>query len=316
MKLKKIILVFSITSKGLLSLENPYLEEIPEILIMENEYLSQFPRSFYVFELDPKDFVICKINPKYPELEIIPKTFIIDNIEYPHIGEFNNRVLNDFFNTQNLSSGIDLLVKGYKKDPLFFSFLYNLGRLYQIQNNYSVSNFYFHKVLYYFPEYPRIHFHLGKNYFLLNDEIRGEYHFRKAINLERNNIEYLIEFIEILLQKNQISKAKIYIQYGEKNFSENPYFQLSKAHYYIQMRQTSNAIKILESLPLNQFSEFTGLEIKLKKSQLYEELNLFDKSIKELEDLIQTKNKEFRNKYTKEFLEEQKKRLEKFMSSP
>lgn len=298
--------------------QNKFFYEFPELLVLEQEYLENYPKTKYIFELDNSDFILCKENPKYKissDLNQGEFKLTFREQEFLEIGDYNNAIIKDFFNRNNLQESIIAMEEGYKKNPLFFAFLYNLGRFYYLNKNYSKSIFYFKKILYYFPNYSRVHYWLGKNFFLLNDEIQGEFHFKKAISLNSDQIEYYIDFIQILKEKKQYSKANLYYQYALKkeNFKNHNFFLIFQLRELILEKKYSEALKILEKIQIEKLSETEKLELKLTKSYLFENLKSYEKAHNELSEILTSDQKEFFAKFPKKELINQKLRLEKLI---
>lgn len=291
-------------------------KDFPEFLVLENEYLNSYPKTNYVFELLDSDFIICKVNPKYPTLPQKKNDKIpYKNLQFSDLGQFNNYFIEKFLTTKNYKETITGLEEGYRLDPLFFAFLYNLGRLHYLQKEYSESIFFFKKVLYYFPNYPRVHYHLGSNYYFLNDEILGEYHFRRAIQLEPEQIQYLVDFILILTQKKQFSKAKLYSSYGEKKFGDHPFFLMFKIKQLTKEKKFKEALQILNQIQTASLDEFQRLELKYVKFQFLEQIQDLENAYKEIEEIIQTNNTKFFNQYPMEDLIQEKRRLKKIIET-
>jgi tetratricopeptide (TPR) repeat protein len=290
-------------------------ENLPDILVKENEYLASFPKTAFVFELNSSDFIVCRENPLFkPKKEIQPTINIeFQNRNYIEIGKFNNDLIEYYLTTNDIKTTNQKFLEGYNQDPLFFAFLYNLGRLYYIQKNYEKSIFYFNKALYFFPNYARIHYYLGKNHFLLNNEISGEYHFRKAIQLNPEQVEYWIDFINILYDKKQFFKADLYISRGQERFSDNNYFKIFRIRYLIKKNQYKEAINLVQTINLNQLSELEQLELKYTKFLLYEKTTSLENALTEINEILNANNRYFLNKYPKELLLNQKMRLEKMI---
>lgn len=290
-------------------------ENLPEILVKENEYLSSFPKTAFVFELNNADFIVCKENPIYKQKKEIQPTINIEfqSRNYQKINTFNNDLIEYYLTTNDITTTIQKFLEGYNQDPLFFAFLYNLGRLYYIEKNYEKSIFYFNKALYFFPNYARIHYYLGKNYFLMNNEISGEYHLRKALQLNPEQIEYWVDFINILFDKRQFSKANLYLSNGEKKFSDNNYFKIYKIQYLTKKNQYKDALNLLQSIDINQLNELEQLELKYTKFLLYEKTSNIENALIEIKEILDANNRYFFNKYPKDFLLNQKIRLEKII---
>lgn len=298
--------------------QNKIFYEFPELLVLEQEYLANYPKTKFIFELSTSDFILCKENPKYKissNLNQIEFKLIFRNQEFLEIGNYNNAIIEYFINTSDIQNTINAMEEGYQKNPLFFAFLYNLGRLYFLNKNYSKSVFYFKKILYYFPNYSRIHYWLGKNFFFLNDEIQGEFHFRKAISLNPDQIEYYIDFIQALKEKKQYSKANLYYQFALKkeNFKNHNFFLFFQLKETILEKKYSEALKILEQIQIEKLSEKEKLELKLTKAHLFENLKNYENAHKELSEILNSDQKEFFAKYPKKELNIQKIRLEKLM---
>jgi hypothetical protein len=63
-------------------------ENLPDILVKENEYLASFPKTAFVFELNSADFIVCRENPLFkPKKEIQPTI----NIEFQNRNYHRNR---------------------------------------------------------------------------------------------------------------------------------------------------------------------------------------------------------------------------------
>ncbi|GIX42275.1 MAG: hypothetical protein KatS3mg129_2008 [Leptospiraceae bacterium] len=312
--IKYLIFLFCIYS--LFSQNKIYTEKFPDFLIQENEYLDSFPKTNFIFILSPSDFILCKKNPIYYKESLLKQQYFqiefLDKI-YTDAGNFNNDVIEYYLKTYDINLTIKKLQEGYNKDPLFFAFLYNLGRLYLLKKDYNKSIFYFNKTFYYFPEYPRIHYYLGKNYLLLNNEIQGEYHFKKAIQLNPDQIEYYIDFINILYDKKQYAKAKLYFSHGIKKFNEHNYFKIFKANYLIKEKKFSKALNILLEIDKNKLNEFELLELNYTLFVLYEKTSQLDKALNQINKILSYKNPYFFNKYSRELLLSQKERLEKII---
>ncbi len=291
-------------------------DSFPKFLIQENEYLSTFPKTNYIFELSNSDFIVCKKNPKFYNVSReIKKDFIMEfnNKTFTDIGEFNNDLIDYFLKTNDLNTVIEQFKKLYSYDSLFFATLYNIGKLNYLKKDYNQCVFYFNKTLYFFDTYARIHYYLGKCYFKLNDEIKGEYHFRKAIQLHSDQIEYWIDFIKILQEKKQFSKANLYFQYGEKKFHQNTFFKIFKAQNHIYKNEYSQALKLINEVSLNELQLYEQLELKYTKSILYEKTSKIEDALKEILDILESNDPYFFNKYSKEMLKNQKERLEKIL---
>jgi tetratricopeptide (TPR) repeat protein len=319
MKFLSIILIYLIPITILFSQDrndSEPKEKFPEFLIQENEYLATFPKSNFIFVLDSSDFILCKKNPLYfKENSIRKQNFNIEfqNKIYQDLGEFNNEIISFYLKTNDLMMAIENLEKGYNNDPLFFAILYNLGRFYFIKKDYHKSIFYFNKTFYYFPNYPRIHYYLGKTYYFINDEIQGEYHFKKAIQLNPQQSEYLIDLINILYDKKQYSKAKLYLEYGEKIFIDNSYFKIHRARYLIKEMKYQEALKILHQIDIKNLNEYEQLELKYTMFILYEKTHQLEKALKEINDLLSYNNPYFYNKYNKTLFLSEKERIQKII---
>ncbi|MFN3604519.1 MAG: tetratricopeptide repeat protein [Leptonema sp. (in: bacteria)] len=287
--------------------------DYPEILVKENESLSSFPKTTYIFYLEDSDFILCKKNPKTTKLSKTQLKFKYRDQEFEEMGEFNNFLVKNFLEMQNITDAIEGFEKGYAEDPLFFAFLYNLGKLYLLNKEYAKSIFYFKKILYYFPNYPRVHYFLGKNYYLNNDEIQGEFHFRKSIQLEPDQMEYYTELIEILIEKKQIPKANLYYTYAEKKFENQNFFLIFKIKKLIKEKRFREAIHTIERIQNKEMKERDQLEIKLIYAQLLEQIQDLGRAKNIIEEILNSSNKDFFNKYPKKELIEQKERLEKLI---
>ncbi len=291
-------------------------DTFPALLIQENEYLSSFPKSQYVFELNNADFIICKKNPKYFNISReINKTFKMEfhNQIYTQIGDLNNDLIEYYLKTNDLITTLEQFKKLYQYDPLFFATLYNLGKLNFLRKEYHQCIFYFNKTLYFFDNYARIHYHLGKCYYKINDEIKGEYHFKRAIELHSDQIEYWVDFIKFLQEKKQFSKANVYFHLGEKRFHENTFFKIFKVQESIRKNEFSLALRLLNEIPLKELDPYEQLELKYTKSILYEKVSKIEDAIKEIQDILESNSPYFFNKYSKEMIVNQKQRLEKML---
>ncbi len=296
--------------------QNLIFKDFPELLILENEYLSTFPKTSYLFELSDSDFILCKENPKYPSSKKISSNRIIyKDLEFNDTGKFNNFIIETFLKFKNYNETMKGLEVGYQSDPLFFAFLYNLGRFNFLQKEYAKSIFYFKKILYYFPNYPRAHYYLGKNYYSLRDEILGEYHFRKAIQLEPEQIQYLVDFISILYEKKQFSKAQLYSSYGEKKFGNHPFFLIFKIKQLTKEKKFSEALQIFNKISNQSLDEFQRLELKFAKSQLLEQIQDLENALKEIEEILQSNHTSFFNQYPKENILQQRERIKKIIDA-
>jgi predicted Zn-dependent protease len=147
----------------------------------------------------------------------------------------------------------------------------------------------------------------------LNNEISGEYHFRKAIQINPEQVEYWIDFINILYDKKQFSKADLYISIGQERFSDNNYFKIFRIRYLIKKNQYKEAINLVQTINLNQLSELEQLELKYTKFLLYEKTTSLENALTEINEILNANNRYFLNKYPKELLLNQKMRLEKMI---
>ncbi|MCS7204755.1 MAG: tetratricopeptide repeat protein [Leptospiraceae bacterium] len=289
--------------------------QFPKVLVSEQEYLETFPKTPFLFELDPSDFVFCRKNPVSTQQFQKQKPFLMKFLgrDFTDIGEYHNEVISYFLKTNRIEVSIQALEELYQWDPLFFATLYNLGRLYYLKKDYQKSVFYFQKILYFFPNYPRAHYYLGKNYFELRQDLLGESHFRKAIALHPDQIEYWIGLIDFFYQRQQFQKSQLYLHQAEKKFLSNVFIQFYKAHYLFREKKYPQALQVAESISENELPKKQKLQLWYLKFQLYEISGSLKRAQATLQKILSEEEPEFFHEYSRTFFQHQLERITKLL---
>lgn len=162
-------------------------------------------------------------------------------------GEFNNRamdlILTGVKEDQDLAK--DMFLTGIKFDPRFFPFRYNLGRLYQMNQEYEDALIEFEFAKREIPEYYRTYIHIGTLSSTIGETYYAIESFKKAAERNPYDTEAVVLLAEYYMETGLSNRAKLYLDRALKIEEGSPNARLGLARLEFQAKNYYRAYKIL-----------------------------------------------------------------------
>jgi hypothetical protein len=178
--------------------------------------------------------------------------FLWKEEEITNSGEFNNRAMNLILTGVKADRDLakDMLTTGIKFDPRFFPFRYNLGRLYQLNQEYEEALLEFEFAKKEIPEYYRTYIHIGTLSQTIGEIYYAIESYKKAAELNTYDTEAVVLLAEYYMETGLSNRAKLYLDRALKIEEGSPNARLGLARLEFQSQNYYRAYKILQDTEL------------------------------------------------------------------
>jgi tetratricopeptide (TPR) repeat protein len=257
--------------------------EFDELLIKEDR-VNELPNPTY--SIHPMDFIIAKGQGFTGEPPNSKISFQVQSETIDNIGKYNNSIINGLVSKElSISEAINKLKLAIKNNPIYVPTRYNLARLLSIKGELDSSILEFEKVLEFFPDYYRSHYHLGILYRQKQNDRLAEFHFRKSSSLTELHEEPRFELCEI--SHDYPGNPSSYRKYPIKNYPDSPEFHHELCNSKIKkVNKYKSFNRLIQLKPDNQSYGYSK-KYHLYLGNLAFELEKYAIAIKEWETLLQ-----------------------------
>jgi tetratricopeptide (TPR) repeat protein len=182
-----------------------------------------------------------------PPKSTVSFTYEGDTIQ--NTGDFNNKALALLEKRDKESFGIakKMLLEGAKRNPIYFPFHYNLGRILSIEGNMVSALEEYRKAISLVPEYYRTHLNMGKIYEAIQDDRNAESSYKQAIKLSGFEEEPRYALCSLSLASKNVNAYK---EFGIPKSGETLSFHgsLCSVKILLSKGKTKKSLEILKSL--------------------------------------------------------------------
>jgi tetratricopeptide (TPR) repeat protein len=176
-------------------------------------------------------------------------SFIYEGDTIQNIGDFNNKALAllEKRNKESFETAKKMFLEGAKRNPIYFPFHYNLGRILSIEGNMVSSLEEYRKAISLVPEYYRTHLNMGKIYEAIQDDRNAESSYKQAIKLSGFEEEPRYALCSLSLVSKNVNAYK---DFGIPKHGETLSFHGSLCSVKILLSQgkTKKSFEILKTL--------------------------------------------------------------------
>ena len=233
----------------------PAPERFPDFILEPMEFLPGEKRTLGTFIKGARDFIYCRgLEFKGPPPRDPRATIRYGNKTYADPGAWNNEILKaldreNFQKRAGIEEAVRKFQAGLRYDPLFFPYLYNLGRLYFILKLPRRALRYFRRAAFSQPMYAGVYMNLGRSYARIQEHRAAVAGFREAFRKNRFDSRPLVALGDYHLERGSRSRAAYYYQ---KALVKNPRDSNAKigiARLFIQKGERVRARILLREIP-------------------------------------------------------------------
>lgn len=203
------------------------------------------------------DFVICK-GQRFSE--ITPAGRPEDRVEGLSVGDYNNAVVNQILadidatdagsaaRRRALEQSLEKFRVGLKKDPQFFPFLYNAGRILLLQNLPEQGLHYLTLARARLPEFSLIYLYIGRAHARLGDGISASENFRTAYKKNPFSPAALLSLSEFYLETGAYPQAADAYERVLKQFPQNATALIGLGRLHMKKNEPLRARQYFEAV--------------------------------------------------------------------
>jgi len=159
----------------------------------------------------------------------------------PNSAHLWNNIGMCFFGKQKYIAAVTCLKKAFYLDPFEWVISYNLGIIHYNTEQYASAFHYFNNAINLMPKYAKTYMYLGMTLNKLEDFPNACFSFERAVELEADYTT-LINYVIILVQKEEYTKAKSYYKQFDQIFSKLDADTRSQEPEVVEQQQKLNEI--------------------------------------------------------------------------
>ncbi len=226
--------------------------EYPEILWGKDQEFSQdeFPNGSFIYHT--KDFIFARGKLFQGDPPPSRGSFQYKDQVITNSGLWNNQIIEDLLKQDrpDFKTAIQKLEAGAHFDPHFFSFRYNLGRLYtlDLQFEKALAQFEFAKAE--VPDYHRTYLHIAQLSERGKDSLYANMNYKLAFKKNPFYAEPLVRLADQALESGSKNKALIYLKKAQEIEEQSPNVKLGFAKLEIEKGNHFFAYKIFTGTSL------------------------------------------------------------------
>jgi len=164
-------------------------------------------------------------------------------------GDFNNKALAllEKRDKESFETAKKMFLEGAKRNPIYFPFHYNLGRILSIEGNMASALEEFRKAISLVPEYYRTHLNMGKIYEVMQEDRNAESSYKQAIKLSGFEEEPKYALCSLSLASKNVNTYK---EFGIPKPGEILSFHgsLCSVKIFLSQGKTKKSLEILKTL--------------------------------------------------------------------
>lgn len=212
----------------------------------------------------------------------------------------NNEALNRLFENEGsaptLRESVEVFKKAYDEDPLFFPFVYNLGRLLALDGKREEAIYYFARSAELIPEFYGSFQNIGRLYLRLGKKMEGVTSLKLAARKNPRRIEPLIELAREAASGGLYSRALNYLDEADAIRPNHPSITEVRAELMERSGNAGEARRLYESI---LFESDIGEEIQYdhsiyhRRGAYYERLGEYGTALRDYSKLLEFKGSLF-----------------------
>ncbi len=183
-------------------------------------------------------------DPKYSIYEKDGVLFCTGNTE---VAVHNNKGANKLV-LNDIDGAIEIFNQGLKHAPLFYPFLYNIGIACMRKREYDTARVYLEKAMHIVPENPKIYVVIGELNALTGRDGDALILFRKALQINRKELQAIIKIGNIYVERNQLELAGRYFDTALKINPQYPDAVIGFAKIHFKKGEYYKALIRLKSI--------------------------------------------------------------------
>lgn len=183
---------------------------------------------------------------------------VIPSEEPSGIGPLSNRLVSESIEAAKIPSATardsewkriaTLLEEQIKKDPQFYPFRYNIGRIYLLLRLPKRAEKHFRQSIALIPDFYMAHIHLGDTYAKLGEDRAALEHYKIAAKKNPFSLLPLLSLGTFYLERRLYTQAAYYFEYVLKRDSENNFAKTGLAKMFLARGDTPSARAVLSSI--------------------------------------------------------------------
>ncbi|MBW7858315.1 MAG: hypothetical protein H3C43_08495 [Leptonema sp. (in: Bacteria)] len=274
--------------------------DFPDLLLDEDDKPVFFePVPFGNFERIDGDWILCvgKFNenspPSGPNFSVK-----FQNSSYNDIAKFNNDAVQLALSSANtkahLTTATQMWQEGYRQDPQFFAFNYNLSRALTIQRDFKTALFYAERSAQMMPNDFRLNMLLAALYERSNLDIAAQNHYKQAIRKNPFSAAALVALAGFYSRTDRESLAEDLLRRGMERFETDRSLRLGLAELRFRQKKLNQSRILLESIEVlpNDRSSFALRRLNLL-AKVYDLVGSYRRSFQAYNSLLTTTTEPF-----------------------